>query len=105
LQRDYNADGPNEQWLADITHISMGEGWLYLAAVLDLYSRRVPGCATSDRVTSDLAIAALQTALVQRQPEPGLLRHSDQGSQHTDRKPQTLIRDHGLRTSMNAAGR
>ena len=104
LNRGFEAERPDEKWLADITYIATGEGWLYLAVILDVYTRRVVGWAMSDRMTSDLTIAALEMALVQRRPDPGLIHHSDQGSQYTDRKYQTLLRDHGLRASMNAAG-
>ena len=104
LDRNFEAERPDEKWLADITYIATGEGWLYLAAILDLYTRRIVGWAMLDQMTSDLTIAALEMALAQRQPDPGLIHHSDQGSQYTDRKYQTLLRDEGLRASMNAAG-
>ena len=84
LKRDFTAERPNQKWAADITYIPTLEGWLYLAAVLDLYSRRIVGWAMSDRMTSDLTIAALKMAFQRRRPEPGLIHHSDQGSQYTD---------------------
>ena len=84
LKRDFAADRPDQKWLADITYIATLEGWLYLAAILDLYTRRIVGWAMSDRMTSDLTIAALEMALLQRQPEAGLVHHSDQGSQYTN---------------------
>jgi putative transposase len=87
-----------------ITYIATLEGWLYLAAILDLYTRRIVGWAMSDRMTSDLTIAALEMALLQRQPDAGLVHHSDQGSQYTDRKYQALLKDHDIRASMNGAG-
>jgi len=90
--------------LADITYIATLEGWLYLAAILDLYTRRIVGWAMSDRMTSDLTIAALEMALLQRQPDAGLIHHSDQGSQYTDQAYQALLKDHGIRASMNGAG-
>jgi transposase InsO family protein len=104
LKRDFAADRPGQKWLADITYIATLEGWLYLAAVLDLYTRRIVGWAMSDRMTSDLTIAALEMALLQRQPDAGLVHHSDQGSQYTDRKYQALLKDHDIRASMNGAG-
>jgi putative transposase len=104
LQRDFAADQPNQKWLTDITYIPTLEGWLYLAAVLDLYSRRVVGWAMSDRMTSDLTITALRMALCQRQPAPGLIHHSDQGSQYTDGTYQTLLETHGMQVSMNGVG-
>ena len=104
LKRDFAADRPDQKWLADITYIATLEGWLYLAAILDLYTRRIVGWAMSDRMTSDLTIAALEMALLQRQPDAGLVHHSDQGSQYTDRKYQTLLKDRSIRASMNGAG-
>ncbi len=85
LQRDFVADRPNEKWLSDITYIPTQEGWLYLATLLDLYSRRIVGWAMSERIDGELTLAALQMALNQRQPLPGLIHHSDQGRQYTDR--------------------
>jgi len=104
LDRNFEAEQPDEKWLADITYIATREGWLYLGAIMDLYTRRIVGWAMSDRMTSDLTIAALEMALLQRQPDAGLLHHSDQGRQYTDRKYQALLRDHGIRASMNGTG-
>jgi putative transposase len=104
LDRNFEADRPDRKWLADITYIATLEGWLYLAAILDLYTRRIVGWAMSDRMTSDLTTAALEMALLQRQPEAGLVHHSDRGSQYTDRKYQALLKSHGIRASMNGAG-
>jgi len=104
LKRDFKADRPDQKWLADITYIATLEGWLYLAAILDLHARRIVGWAMSDRMTSDLTIAALEMALLQRRPDAGLIHHSDQGSQYTDQAYQALLRDHCFRASMNGAG-
>ena len=104
LDRNFEAEQPDEKWLADITYIATREGWLYLGAIMDLYTRRIVGWAMSDRMTSDLTIAALEMALLQRQPDAGLLHHSDQGRQYTDRKYQALLRDHGIRASTNGVG-
>ena len=104
LQRNFATDGTNEKWLADITYIPTLEGWLYLASILDLYSRRVVGWAMSDRMTSDLTISALAMALCQRQPAPGLIQHSDQGSQYTDGAYQALLAAYGIQASMNGVG-
>jgi putative transposase len=104
LDRNFEADRPDQKWLADITYIATLEGWLYLAAILDLYTRRIVGWAMSDRMTSDLTITALEMALLQQRPDAGLLHHSDQGSQYTDRKYQALLKDHSIRISMNGAG-
>jgi len=104
LKRNFVANRPNHIWLADITHIPTLEGWLYLALILDLFSRRIVGWAMSARMTSTLTLAALKMALQQRQPEPGLIHHSDQGSQYTDNVSQSLLKDHGIRVSMNGVG-
>jgi transposase InsO family protein len=104
LQRDFRADRPGQKWLADITYIPTREGWLHLAAILDLCTRRIVGWAMSKRLTGDLTVAALQMALSQHQPEADLLHHSDQGSQYTDGRYQRLLSDHGIRVSMNSVG-
>ena len=104
LNRDFEADRPNQKWLTDITYIRTQEGWLYLAAVLDLYSRRIVGWAMSERMTSDLTVDALKMAIVQRQPELALIHHSDQGSQYTDGTYQALLKNHGIQVSMNGVG-
>ena len=77
MAQDFAADGPDRKWGADISYIWTTEGWLYLAIVLDLFSRRVVGWATSDRLKRDLAVEALRRALAARNPEPGLVHHSD----------------------------
>jgi transposase InsO family protein len=104
VKQNFTADRPDQIWLADITYIATLDGWLYLAAILDLYTRRIVGWAMSDRMTSDLTLAALQMALLQRQPDAGLIHHSDQGSQYTAQVYQALLKDHGIRASMNSAG-
>jgi transposase InsO family protein len=104
LKRDFETDRPDQKWLADITYIATQEGWLYLAAILDLYSRRIVGWAMSDRMTSDLTIAALEMAFTQRRPSADLIHHSDQGSQYTDQKYRALLKDHDVRVSMNGTG-
>ena len=91
LKGHFVAERPNQKWLSDITYIPTREGWLYLAAVLDLYTRRIIGWAMSDRITSDLTISALKMALRQVQATSGLLHHSDQGSQYTDRNYQVTL--------------
>lgn len=104
LQRDFSAERPDHKWLTDITYIPTGEGWLYLAAILDLYSRRIVGWAMAERMTSALTIRALEMAIRQRQPGDGLIHHSDQGSQYTDSTYQALLKDHGIQVSMNGVG-
>lgn len=104
LERDFTATVPNEKWVTDITYIKTAEGWLYLAAVLDLYARMVVGWAMAGRMTSDLTLEALKMAIRWREPEKGLLHHSDQGSQYTDREYQALLKKNGMTPSMNGVG-
>ena len=104
LKRKFVADRPDQIWLTDITYIRTLEGWLYLAAILDLYSRQIVGWAMWDRMTSGLTLAALKMAIQRRQPGPGLIHHSDQGSQYTDGVYQALIKDYGMQASMNGIG-
>jgi len=104
LKRNFTAERPDQIWLADITYIPTQEGWLYLAAVLDLYARRIVGWAMSERMTADLTLTALKMALRQRQPQLALLHHSDQGSQYTDGQYQALLKEHDIQASMNGAG-
>jgi putative transposase len=104
LSRDFAAARPNQRWLCDITCVRTAEGWLYVALVMDLYSRFIVGWAMSDRMTSNLAKAAIRMAFARRQPERGLLHHSDQGSQYTDRGYQALLAAWSVQVSMNGAG-
>ncbi|MEZ4460211.1 MAG: IS3 family transposase, partial [bacterium] len=85
LERDFTADAPNRRWVGDITYVRTRAGWLYLAVILDLFSRRVVGWAMSKRIDKELVLEALQMAVGQRQPETGLLHHTDRGSQYTSR--------------------
>jgi transposase InsO family protein len=104
LKRDFEAEGPNEKWLADITYIPTEEGWLYLAAALDMFSRRIVGWAMSDRMTADLTLSALRMAVHQREVDPALIHHSDQGSQYTSGEYQQMLKDWGIEVSMNGVG-
>ena len=104
LKQDFSVERPNQKWLADITYIPTQEGWLYLATILDLFSRRIVGWAMSERMTGELTLAALRMAIQQRQPPAGLIHHSDQGSQYTDSRYQALLQEHGIEASMNGAG-
>jgi len=81
LDRDFNADAPNQKWAGDISYIWTREGWLYLAVILDLHSRRVVGWAVSNRMKRDLAIRALKMAIAFRQPPKDCIHHTDRGSQ------------------------
>ncbi|MFZ1661010.1 MAG: IS3 family transposase [Paracoccaceae bacterium] len=104
IAQDFAADGPDRKWGADISYIWTAEGWLYLAVVLDLFSRRVVGWATSDRLKRDLAVEALRRALVARNPAPGLVHHSDRGSQYCSVDYQALLRRRGILISMSGRG-
>lgn len=104
LKQNFTATKPNQRWVADITYVATGEGWLYVAAVLDLFSRRVIGLAMSERITTDLVMNALKQALVRRQPEPGLLHHSDKGCQYTSSDFQQLLKSHQIIVSMSGTG-
>lgn len=104
LKRDFSADAPNRKWVADITYIATQEGWLYLAVIMDLFSRRIVGWAMSAQMTSDLTLRALEMAIRRCRPEPGLVHHSDQGSQYTDQRYQAVLAAHGIIASMNSAG-
>ena len=81
LDQDFAAEAPDQKWSADISYIWTAEGWLYLAVLIDLFSRRIVGWAVSDRLKKDLALRALRMALVTRHPPRGLIHHSDRGSQ------------------------
>ena len=104
LDRKFTAERPDEKWLTDITYLPTEEGWLYLAAVLDLYSRRIIGWAMAERMTGDLTLKALRMALQERQPELALIHHSDQGSQYTAGDYQQLLADWDIQVSMNGVG-
>ncbi|WP_254701823.1 IS3 family transposase [Roseovarius sp. THAF27] len=104
VAQGFAADCPDRKWGADISYIWTAEGWLYLAIVLDLFSRRVVGWATSDRLKRDLAIAALRHALAARNPEPGLVHHSDRGSQYCSVDYQARLRKRGILISMSGRG-
>jgi transposase InsO family protein len=96
--------GPNQVWTTDITYVHTEEGWLYLAAVMDLYSRKIVGWATADHLKTSLPAAALQQALDRRRPPAGLIHHSDRGVQYASEAYQNLLQARGLVPSMSAAG-
>jgi putative transposase len=101
LGRQFNPSQANEAWVADITYIPTREGWLYLAAVEDLYSRRVVGCAMAEHMESRLVVDALELAVQRRLPGEGLLSHSDRGSQYASEHYQRLLARHGITCSMS----
>ncbi len=104
LDQDFATPAPDQKWAADISYIWTAEGWLYLAIVLDLFSRRIVGWAVSDRLKKDLALSALQQALALRQPKAGLLHHSDRGSQYCSYNYRAMLDRHGLIASMSGKG-
>ena len=91
-----SAVAPNQVWLADMTYIATGEGWLYLAAVLDLFSRKIVGWAMSETMLQELTLAALHMAIINRQPGPGLLHHSDRGSQYAAHAYRRVLDEHAM---------
>ena len=104
LNQNFTADAPNQRWVADFTYVSTQEGWLYVATVLDLFSRRIVGLAMSERMTTSLVSGALQQALLHRKPPVNLIHHSDRGSQYTSHDFQKLLKKHGIIASMSGAG-
>ena len=104
LAQQFAAEAPNQKWLADLTYVPTAEGWLYLASVIDLCSRKIVGWAMSERMTTDLVWQALQMALRSRQPAAGLLHHSDRGSQYASHAYQTRLAANGMVISMSRRG-
>lgn len=104
LNRNFEADQPNQKWVVDISYVWTREGWLYLAVVLDLHSRRVIGWAVSNRMKRDLAIRALNMAIALRRPPKGCIHHSDRGSQYCSHDYQKILRQHGFKVSMSGKG-
>ena len=104
LDRRFGPGEPDRVWVADITYIPTGQGWLYLAAVLDLGSRKVVGWSAADHLRSELAQRALKDALEVRRPGAGLLHHSDRGVQYACDGYRELLRSHGLEASMSRRG-
>lgn len=104
LQRRFTVTRPDRVWVGDITYIPTGAGWLYLAVLLDLYSRKVVGWAMSGRLTQELAASALAMAVEQRRPPRGLLHHSDQGSQYSATHYRAALATGGITASMSRKG-
>ena len=104
LARNFKAERPNEKWVSDITYILTAEGWLYLAGVMDLHSRKIVGWAMDKRMTSELVCNAFTMAISRRQPKSGLLHHSDRGSQYTAQPYQDLLKQHHCQVSMSRKG-
>ncbi|HBJ6759746.1 TPA: IS3 family transposase [Salmonella enterica subsp. houtenae serovar 48:g,z51:-] len=104
LKQDFYASGPNQKWVGDITYLRTGEGWLYLAVVIDLWSRSVTGWSMSSRMTAQLACDALQMALWRRKHPENVIVHTDRGGQYCSADYQSLLKRHNLRGSMSARG-
>lgn len=104
LKRDFTAERPNQKWVIDITYIDTLEGWLYLACIVDLFSRKVVGWAMSERIDSALTESALKMAWMDRRPLAGLLHHSDRGKQFTSASYQHILAAMGCQVSMSSTG-
>lgn len=104
LARQFAAALPNEKWVVDITYIPTDEGWLYLAGVMDLCSRKIVGWSMAEHMETSLVSEALTMALLQRQPKAGLLHHSDRGVQYASEDYRHLLETHGMQASMSAKG-
>ena len=104
LNQNFNPTAPNQVWAGDVTHLKTGEGWMYLAIVMDLYSRRIVGWHIDKRMTTDLVSRAMIKAYNHRQPPKGLVFHSDRGSQYTSKQYRKLLVGYGIRVSMGDVG-
>lgn len=104
LRQDFCSARPNQRWVADITYVPTGEGWLYVATVMDLFSRRIVGLAMNERITADLVIDAIKQAIIHRQPGADLMHHSDRGCQYTSHSFQRILKMHHITVSMSSTG-
>ena len=104
LRQEFTVTRPDEVWTADITYVATQEGWLYVAAVKDLFAGEVVGRSFGERMTTDLVVRALEQAVSARRPTPGLIHHSDRGSQYCSHEYQALLRSHGMKPSMSRKG-
>jgi transposase InsO family protein len=104
LERDFGAEAPDKKWATDITYIETGEGFLYLAAIEDLWSRRIVGWAMDATMDRSLVLSALEMALGRRNPEPGMIHHSDRGSQYASKDYRQMLVDQGIQVSMSRRG-
>jgi transposase InsO family protein len=104
LDQAFEQEHPDQVWVSDITYIPTREGWLYLACVLDLYSRKVVGWSMSHSMTKDLVLSAMEMALLKRQPEADLMHHSDRGSQYASGAFQQVLKDENITCSMSRKG-
>ena len=104
LEQDFTATAPDRRWVTDITYVPTGEGWLYVATIIDLFSRRAVGWAMQERMDRSLVLAALEMAVSQRHPQPGLLHHSDRGSQYASEDYRKALSRNGMVASMSRRG-
>ena len=104
VNRHFETDGPDQLWLADLTYVITEQGWLYLAAILDVYSRKIVGWAMDRTMSRKLCIDALEMAVTTRQPDKGLVHHSDRGSQYASADYQALLDKHEMVCSMSRTG-
>ena len=104
LDRNFSPSAPNQVWTADLTYIWTDEGWLYLAVVLDLFNREVVGWSLKPKMTADIVIDALPMAWFRRKPAPGLIHHSDRGSQYASHAFQARLKEYGMVCSMSRKG-
>jgi len=104
LDQNFETERPDQVWTADLTYIATGEGWLYLAIILDLYTRQIVGWAMRERMTKELVIDALRMAWFRRHPPPGLIHHSDRGSQYCSHDFQKQLAEYGMLASMSRKG-
>lgn len=104
LNQNFNPVAANEVWAGDITYLKTAEGWMYLAIVMDLFSRRIVGWYIDKRMTTDLICKAMMKAVNLRQPPKGVVFHSDRGSQYTSKRFRKLLEDYGVRSSMGDVG-
>jgi len=104
LIKGLEVTGPNQVWVTDITYVETAEGWGYLAAVLDLWSRKIVGWSFKSHMEASLVCQAMENALHHRRPSPGLIAHSDRGSQYASREYRNLLSRHGIESSMSVKG-
>jgi transposase InsO family protein len=104
LNQQFTAHAPNQVWMADITYVSTGEGWLYVASIMDLYTRKIVGWHAGDRMTKELVLKALDKAYSRQRPKGEVLHHSDRGSQYASHEYQRRLQKYGMKGSMSRKG-
>lgn len=104
LERNFDVDRPDQVWVSDITYLWTLQGWLYLAVVIDLFSRRVVGWSLANHMKTQLVLSALRMALGHRVPESGMVHHSDRGVQYASKEYRKVLKEHGIRCSMSRKG-